>query len=44
LFCDILGRIVIYPYEVSIGLVVGVIGSIIFLYLLFGTRRSKYGA
>ncbi|NFP91108.1 ABC transporter permease [Clostridium sporogenes] len=36
--CDILGRLVIYPYEISIGLVVGVIGSTVFLYLLF--RRN----
>ncbi|EKO1914170.1 ABC transporter permease [Clostridium botulinum] len=36
--CDILGRLVIYPYEISIGLVVGVIGSTVFLYLLF--RRT----
>lgn len=35
LFCDILGRVIIYPYEVSIGLVVGVLGSIMFLFLLF---------
>ncbi|WP_096437856.1 ABC transporter permease [Alteribacter populi] len=41
LFCDILGRIVIYPYEVPIGLTVGVIGSGIFLYLLL--RRKSYG-
>lgn len=41
LFCDILGRIIIYPYEISIGLVVGVIGSIMFLYLL---RRQSNGA
>ncbi|MVO99905.1 ABC transporter permease [Paenibacillus lutrae] len=34
LFCDILGRIIIFPYEISIGLTVGVIGSGIFLYLL----------
>ncbi len=34
LSCDILGRIILYPYEISIGLVVGVIGSAIFLYLL----------
>lgn len=33
-FCDILGRIIIYPYEISIGLTVGVIGSALFLYLL----------
>lgn len=39
LICDIIGRIVIYPYEVSISLTVGIIGSIIFLYLIF--RRNK---
>lgn len=39
LFCDILGRTVIYPYEISIGLTVGVIGSLVFLYLLF--RRDE---
>ncbi|KOR25972.1 iron chelate uptake ABC transporter family permease subunit [Clostridium sp. L74] len=38
LICDILGRLIIYPYEISIGVVVGVIGSIVFLYLLF--RRN----
>ncbi|EPY2303311.1 iron chelate uptake ABC transporter permease [Clostridium sporogenes] len=36
--CDILGRLIIYPYEISIGLVVGVVGSTVFLYLLF--RRN----
>ncbi|MEC2072867.1 ABC transporter permease [Alkalihalophilus marmarensis] len=41
LFCDILGRIIIYPYEIPIGLTVGVIGSGIFLYLLLG--RKKHG-
>lgn len=40
LACDILGRVIIYPYEVSIGLTVGVIGSGIFLYLLL--RRKTY--
>lgn len=40
LACDIIGRVVIYPYEISIGLTVGVIGSIIFLYLLM--RRKAY--
>ncbi|MEW8972835.1 MAG: ABC transporter permease [Tissierellaceae bacterium] len=34
LLSDIISRIVIYPYEVSIGLTVGVFGSIIFLCLL----------
>ncbi|MBS4175640.1 ABC transporter permease [Bacillus sp. FJAT-49736] len=40
LFCDILGRIIIYPYEIPIGLTVGVLGSAIFLYLLM--RRRAY--
>ncbi|CAM4097534.1 ABC transporter permease [Lederbergia lenta] len=40
LVCDILGRVIIYPYEISISLMVGVIGSGIFLYLLF--RRKAY--
>lgn len=33
--CDILGRIIVYPYEISISLTAGVIGSIIFLILIF---------
>ncbi|MCE5169074.1 ABC transporter permease [Paenibacillus profundus] len=41
LFCDILGRIIIYPYEISISLTVGVIGSAIFVYLLM--RRRAHG-
>jgi iron complex transport system permease protein len=40
LFCDILGRVIIYPFEIPIGLVVGVIGSGIFIYLLM--RRRAY--
>lgn len=40
LICDILGRVIIYPYEISISLMVGVIGSGIFLYLLF--RGKSY--
>jgi len=38
LACDILGRIIIYPFEVPIGLTVGVIGSGIFAYLLMRRR------
>ncbi|SHG09738.1 ABC transporter permease [Ornithinibacillus halophilus] len=41
LFCDIIGRVIIYPYEIPISLTVGVIGSAIFIYLLL--RRKKYG-
>lgn len=39
LFSDIIGRLIIYPYEISIGLTVGVLGSLIFLYLLI--RRNR---
>jgi iron complex transport system permease protein len=40
LVCDIFGRLIIYPYEIPIGLTVGVIGSVIFIYLLL--RRKAY--
>ena len=40
LFCDILGRCLIYPYEISINAVVGVMGSGIFLYFLL--KRYRY--
>lgn len=42
LTCDIIGRIVYFPYEIPIGTVVGVVGSVLFLYLLLG-RRSHLG-
>ncbi|MED2942600.1 ABC transporter permease [Bacillus swezeyi] len=42
LICDILGRLVIYPYEISVGLMVGIIGSGVFLYLLL--RRKAYAS
>lgn len=32
--CDILGRVLIWPYEISISLTAGVIGSIIFLFII----------
>lgn len=40
LFCDIISRIIIYPYEIPISLTVGVIGSGVFIYLLM--RRKAY--
>ena len=42
LVCDIVARIMIYPYELSVGLTVGVIGSAIFLYLVL--RRKSYAS
>ena len=41
LFTDIFGRVIIYPYEVPIGLTIGVIGSLIFIILL--VRKTIYG-
>lgn len=40
LFCDILSRKLIYPYELPIGLVVSIIGGSIFLAMIF--KRRKY--
>ncbi|MGG0860238.1 ABC transporter permease [Bacillus pumilus] len=40
LICDVLGRVIIYPYEISVGLMVGIVGSAIFLYMLL--RRKRY--
>lgn len=41
LICDIFGRIIIFPFEMSISLTVGVIGSIIFLYMIIrGTKNE----
>jgi len=41
LICDIIGRVVIYPYEFPIGVTVGVIGSILFLFIVL--RRNNRG-
>lgn len=32
--CDILGRLVIYPFEIPIGLMIGIVGGIVFLIML----------
>src|SRR5699024_8607229 len=40
LACDIIGRIIIYPFQIYINLTVGVFGSGILLYLLL--RRQLY--
>ncbi len=41
LVCDMIGRIVIMPYELPIELIVGILGSILFVGLLL--YRLKYG-
>lgn len=42
LACDITGRIIRYPFEIPIGTIVGVLGSIVFLAMLLGrTSRAR---
>lgn len=41
LICDIVGRLVRYPYEIPIGTMMGVVGSVVFLYLLL-RRGSRF--
>ena len=41
LLCDMIGRVVIYPYELPIELIVGVISSILFVGLLL--YRLQHG-
>ncbi|MEM8858682.1 MAG: ABC transporter permease [Chloroflexota bacterium] len=43
LACDIVSRIVIRPYEIPIGLTIGVIGSVVFLTMLFRSQRHGSG-
>lgn len=40
LLCDIIGRVIIAPYEIPISVVVGIIGSIIFLWIMFRGKRN----
>lgn len=41
LICDMIGRVAIFPYELPIELIVGILGSLIFIALLF--YRLKHG-
>ncbi|RAV27555.1 ABC transporter permease [Sinomicrobium soli] len=38
LACDIAGRVIIYPFEIPIGVVVGIIGGVVFVILLLRRR------
>lgn len=41
--CDIIGRVVIMPFEVPVSLVLGVVGSAVFVFMLLRTRRTSAG-
>ncbi|KDE40001.1 Petrobactin ABC transporter, permease protein I [Nitrincola lacisaponensis] len=42
LFCDLLSRLLRYPYEVPVGTVMGVIGSVFFIYLLLKRTQPSH--
>ncbi|WP_420496770.1 ABC transporter permease [Szabonella alba] len=41
LACDIIGRLLIHPYEIPVGAVLGVVGAVLFLWLLW--RAPAHG-
>lgn len=43
LVADMLGRVVRYPYEIPIGTVMGVLGSVLFLWFLLSRRPADVG-
>ena len=40
LVCDIIGRTIRYPYEVPVGMVMSVLGAILFLALILRKRNA----
>ena len=44
LFCDILARTLFAPYEVPVGIIMSLLGSPFFLYLLLNQRRRRVNA
>lgn len=40
LICDILSRVILYPYEISVSLVTDIIGSVVFLYLIYRSKNN----
>ncbi|MET0813382.1 MAG: iron chelate uptake ABC transporter family permease subunit [Microbacterium sp.] len=44
LLCDIIGRVVRFPFELPISIVMGVVGGIVFLWLLLGTAQPSDAA
>ena len=37
--CDLIGRTLIMPFELPVSLILGVVGSLVFITLLLGQRR-----
>ena len=43
LICDVIGRVINYPYEIPISMTIGVIGSLVFIGLIFKRLSCKSG-
>ena len=41
LVCDVIGRVIRYPYEIPVGTVASVIGAVVFIVLILRARRSR---
>ncbi|MCZ0963363.1 iron chelate uptake ABC transporter family permease subunit [Paracoccus benzoatiresistens] len=41
LACDLLGRVLRHPYEIPVGTILGIVGSVVFLWLLY--RPASHG-
>ncbi|PCI85109.1 MAG: iron ABC transporter permease [Hyphomicrobiales bacterium] len=39
LVCDIIGRLIIFPYEITVSVIIGAIGSAVFIYLILKRPR-----
>jgi len=39
LACDIIGRLIVFPYEIPIGMMVGIIGGVVFSILIVRRKR-----
>lgn len=41
LVCDVIGRVIRYPYEIPVGTVASVIGAVVFIVLILRSRRPQ---
>ncbi|CAM3178403.1 iron chelate uptake ABC transporter family permease subunit [Prescottella defluvii] len=41
LVCDVVGRVIRYPYEIPVGTVASVVGAVVFIVLILRARRTR---
>ena len=39
--CDIISRTIISPFEISVSVILGTVGAVVFIYLLLRNRKPK---